>query len=109
MQGRSHGCRKQWQVRWLRQCAPESEDYDVEHEEALMGHEHTQDSNLLCARCKDYPKCAAIMVAQNGTAEPRMMSCRSRAIAHRVAAWESMPWEAVEAVAVPSGEKRRAT
>ena len=74
-----------------------------------MGHEHTQDSNLLCARCKDYRKCAAIMVAQNGTAEPRMMSCRSRAIAHRVAAWESMPWEAVEAVAVSSVEKGRAT
>ena len=51
-----------------------------------MGHEHTQDSNPLCARCKDYPKCAAIMVAQNGTAEPRMMSCRGRAMAHRVAA-----------------------
>ena len=30
-------------------------------------------------------------------------------MAHRVAAWESMPWEAVEAVAVPSVEKRRAT
>ena len=74
-----------------------------------MGHEHTQDSNLLCARCEDYPKCAAIMVAQHGTGEPRMMSCRSRAIAHRVAAWESMPWEAVEAVAVPSVEKGRAT
>ena len=59
-----------------------------------MGHEHTQDSNLLRARCKDYPKCAAIMVAQNGTTEPRMMSCRSRAMKHRVAAWESMPWEA---------------
>ena len=28
---------------------------------------------------------------------------------HRVAAWESMPWEAVEAVAVPSVEKGRAT
>ena len=70
-----------------------------------MGHEHTQDSNLLL----DYPKCAAIMVAQNGTTEPRMMSRRSRAMAHRVAAWESMPWEAVEAVAVPSVEKGPAT
>ena len=30
-------------------------------------------------------------------------------MAHRVAAWESMPWEAVEAVAVPSVEKGRAT
>ena len=41
--------------------------------------------------------------------EPRMMSCRSRAMKHRVAAWESMLWEAVEAVAVPSVEKGRAT
>ena len=30
-------------------------------------------------------------------------------MAHRVAAWERMPWEAVEAVAVPSVEKGRAT
>ena len=51
MQGRSDGCRKPWQVRWLRQCAPESDYNDVEHEEALVGHEHTQDSNLLRARC----------------------------------------------------------
>ena len=50
MQGRSHGCRKPWQVRWLSQCAPESDCNDVEHEEALVGHEHTQDSNLLRAR-----------------------------------------------------------
>ena len=50
MQGRSHGCRKQWQVRWLSYCAPEGDCNDVEHEEALVGHEHTQDSNLLCAR-----------------------------------------------------------
>ena len=37
MQGRSHGCRKPWQVRWLSQCAPESDCNDVEHEEALVG------------------------------------------------------------------------
>ena len=30
MQGRSHGCRKQWQVRWLGQCAPEGDCNDVD-------------------------------------------------------------------------------